>query len=101
MKVKFKDVLRECRRRGIRFSEPEVSPKETRLYFDRISDLGLNVLKAWQKLKLNVYTKAGPQGNPLRTSPEAKRTQAVVEEIGKKIQELDRAITDFARKYQK
>lgn len=99
--IQMEKILRELRRGNIQFSGPEVSPKETQYYFDLISDLGLNVSKAWQKLKLNVYTKAGPQGNPLRTSPEAKRTQAVVEEIGKKIQELDRAITDFARKYQK
>lgn len=99
--IQMEKILRELKRGNISFAEPEVSSKETRYYFDLISDLGLNVSKAWQKLKLNVYTKAGPQGNPLRTSPEAKRTQKVVEEIGKKIQELDRAITDFARKYQK
>lgn len=99
--IQMEKILRELKRGNISFAETEVSPKEIRLYFDRISDLGLNVLKAWQVLKREVYTKAGPQGNPLRTSPEAKRTQAVVEEIGKKIQELDRAITDFSRKYQK
>lgn len=93
-------VLRECKRRGIRFANIE----NDNAYIDKMKKLGDEAFSFFYDLRQDSFEGAGSRfvekDNPLRTSPEARQMKDLIQDIYGKVKQLQK-VTNSLRKYKK